>query len=107
MENFKYIYDGELDLMCSDSHLYMDILNHTDIRAFCYEVSKKVLAAQKENKEAEPSTSTNKSSIQLPSLEEFVKEAKRFQKSGEVLGGVTLIDVIEHLHDFIVRQLNT
>ena len=42
-------------------------------------------------------------SKKLPGLEEFIKEAKRFQSEGEKLGGITLIDIIEHLHDFVVR----
>lgn len=48
--------------------------------------------------------SDNASSPKLPTLDQFVKEAKRFQKEGDTLGGVTLIDIIEHLHEFAFRK---
>ena len=56
-------------------------------------------------KSALPSGETNTSSPKLPGLEEFIKEAKRFQSEGDKLGGLTLIDIIEHLHDFVVRKI--
>jgi len=40
---------------------------------------------------------------ELSTKEDFVKEAKRFQQAGEKLGGVTLVDIIEHLHEFVSR----
>jgi len=55
-------------------------------------------------KEAVAELSTLNHKITAVSLDDFVKEAKRFQSEGEKLGGVTLIDIIEHLHDFMIRK---
>lgn len=51
--------------------------------------------------------SDNASSPKLPTLDQFVKEAKRFQKEGDTLGGVTFIDIVEHLHEFAFRKPST